>query len=234
MLVSLVLRCFSGGLDGGECGLHRRGFRLPGELGFESKHVGGEGGVGFVDIVALGGDLVQLGLRLGEARLEFFPVVFEDPLALPATLGAGVVGLGGCDEAERGLVDDDLDWLFGRVVGKLLGQRGGGDLQAVEQDAATARIDAVHGDGVEHVGDGGQDGGAVLGPVEHDLAAALPALDRVLDRLAGGVVVVAEGLRPVGAAQRGRLAAAAVGEDVPAAVAKRRGCPGGECLPGFE
>ena len=230
----MVLWRFCGGLQERNGGLCRAGWlRLGSELVFEGVHVGGEVAVGLVDGVALGGDLVQFGLRLFEAALESVDVLLEGRHALPFALGAGVVGLCGCDEAERGLVNDDLDGLFERAVGLILRQRGGGDLQAVEKDAAAARVDAVHGDGIEHVGDGGKDGGAVLGPVEHDLAATLPALARVLDRLAGGVVVVAEGLGPVRAAQRRRLAAAAVGEDVPAAVAKRRSVPGGEGLPGL-
>jgi hypothetical protein len=148
----LVLLGVCGGLEEREDGFGG-GFGLCGQLGFEGERAGCEGGEGLVDGVALGGGVGGLGLGGGETLLQVEEGEVPFALALHAALEACGVGLCGGDEAEGGLVDDGLDGLFGGAAWLVLGQRGGGDLKAVEEDAAAAGVDAVHGDGVEDVGD---------------------------------------------------------------------------------
>ncbi|WP_148103871.1 hypothetical protein [Edaphobacter aggregans] len=95
------------------------------------------------------------------------------------------------------------------------GQVGAGDLQAVEEEAGAAGVDFVAGDAAEDFADGELDGGAVFGHGEVEEGGAGGALAWILDRAAGGVVVVAE----VFSAQAWAAAAVAVGEDVAALVA---------------
>jgi hypothetical protein len=87
-------------------------------------------------------------------------------------------------------------------------------LEAVEEQTGTAGIDLVRGDALDDLTNRGLDGGAVFGQREGEGGGAAAAMARVLDRLAGGVVVVAE----VFAAQAWAGAAAPVGEDVAALV----------------
>ena len=96
-----------------------------------------------------------------------------------------------------------------------LGEVGGGDLEAVEEEAGAARVDVVAGDAAEDLADGELDGHAVFGLGEIEGGAAGAAVLGPGDGLAGGVMEVAEGL----AAEAGRAAAAAVGVDVAAALA---------------
>ena len=91
---------------------------------------------------------------------------------------------------------------------------GAGDLEAVEEETGALGVDLVVGDAEEDLADGELDGGAVFGHGEVE-GVAVFAGARVLDRAAGGVVVVAE----VFLAQAWAAAAVAVGEDVAALVA---------------
>ena len=91
-----------------------------------------------------------------------------------------------------------------------------GDLETVEEDAATARVDLVGGDAAEDFADGVLDGGAVFGVGEGEAGVTTLARAGFLDGMAGVVVVVAEGFGAVRAAESGAAAAAAVGEEVAA------------------
>ncbi len=122
--------------------------------------------------------------------------------------------------AEGGIGDDLFDEVGGRgwaSVGfggepRSWRQVDAGGLEAVEEQAGAAGVEVVAGDAAEDLVDGGLDGRAVFeqGQIEGGAAAATAA--GVLDRGAGGVVVVAELL----ATKTDRAAAAAVGEDVAA------------------
>ena len=120
--------------------------------------------------------------------------------------GSVVISSVGCGASSRGSRVDLAAWR---------GEVGAGDLQAVEEEASAAGIDLVAGDAAEDFADGELDGGAVFGHGEVEEGGAGLALARVLDRAAGGVVVVAE----VFLAQAWAAAAVAVGEDVAALVA---------------
>ena len=124
--------------------------------------------------------------------------------------------------AEDGVDGEFFDGQFGgsgagltaRLIA-VLGEVGGSDLEAVEEEAGAARVHVVEGDAAEDLADGELDGGAVFGVREIEGGAAGAALFGAGDGLAGGVVEVAEGF----AAEAGRAAAAAVGVDVAAALA---------------
>src|SRR6185437_10343779 len=96
------------------------------------------------------------------------------------------------------------------------GQVEAGDLETVEEQAGAARVDFVGGDPLEHLAEALLDGAAVLGVGEGEAGLATPAGGGVLDGAAGVVVVVAEGVGALGAADGRAAAAAAVGEDVAA------------------
>jgi hypothetical protein len=99
-----------------------------------------------------------------------------------------------------------------------LGEDGGGDLEAVEEEAGAAWVDLIGGDALEDLADGLLDGGAVFGDGELEFEGGwrIKCKGAVFGRgLAGGVVVVAEVL----VAKRGRAAAVAGSEDVAALVA---------------
>ncbi len=137
-------------------------------------------------------------------------------------LGLGELGEWG-EEALFGVGGDLFDRLWDGFVGVLAlaggfgvaGEVGAGDLEAVEEEAGAAGVDLVAGDAAEDFADGELDGGAVFGHGEVEEGGAGRALAWVLDRAAGGVVVVAE----VFLAQAWAAAAVAVGEDVAALVA---------------
>ena len=111
----------------------------------------------------------------------------------------------------------DLRLLFGVELG-VAGEVGGGDLEAVEEDAAALVIDISAGEAAEDFVEGELDGGAVVDARHGEGAGA--AGDGGL--AAGTAMVVAEAL----AAECGRAAAMAFGEDVAAEVAAFRvgGC----------
>ena len=94
-----------------------------------------------------------------------------------------------------------------------------GDLEAVEEQACSARVDLVGGDALEDLADGVLDGGPVFGERQVEGGSAALALGGVRDGFAGGVVVVAE----VFSAEAWAAAAGAVDEDVAALVAFRFG-----------
>jgi hypothetical protein len=109
-----------------------------------------------------------------------------------------------------GVVDDVGDGVGARRVADVGRQVGGGDLQAVEEEAGAFGVEAAGGEAVQDKPDGGMDGAAVVdqGHVEEaEGVAQLAGFGR-----AGGVVVVAEGF----VAEAFAAAAVAVGEDVPA------------------
>jgi hypothetical protein len=117
--------------------------------------------------------------------------------------------------AEFGVDGDLFDGLrFGFVFGCGLDFRQveAGDLEAVEEEAGAAWVDVVGGDALKDLADGGLDREAVFWKRQVEGGAAAAALAWVLDRLAGGVVVVAE----LFAAEARARAAASVGEDVAA------------------
>jgi len=89
-----------------------------------------------------------------------------------------------------------------------------GDLETVEEQAGSSGIDFVGSDSLQDLADGVLDGGLVFREQELKGGAAALAGFRILDWLAGGVVVVAE----VFSAQAWAAAAVAVGEDVAALV----------------
>jgi hypothetical protein len=124
------------------------------------------------------------------------------------------------DDAEGG-VDDDLfyDLIcclgFGRGFGGLgFGQVEAGDLEAIEEETRSARVDVVGGDALEDFSNGGLDGGAVFRQGQMEVGAAAAALFWVGDGFSRGVVVVAE----LFLAEAGAGAATSVGEYVAALV----------------
>jgi len=148
--------------------------------------------------------------------------------ALFGDLGFADFDAGG--EGAEGGVDDDLFDRIGVSCGFFGdgGQVEAGDLEAVEEEAGALGVDLVAGDAEQDLADGALDGGAVLGQGDVEVGLAATAVAGVLDRAAGGVVVVAELL----VAQAGAAAAVAVGEDVAALVAFR--CVGhGGTPPGY-
>jgi hypothetical protein len=92
---------------------------------------------------------------------------------------------------------------------------GGGDLEAVEEQAGAAEVDLVGGNAEEDFAQAALDVVAVGGRGHVEGVAPGLAVVRVFDRLSGFVVVVAEGL----AAQGGAAALDSVAEDVAAAFA---------------
>ncbi len=180
----------AGGADGGRRGAVRQEVDVV-LLGFAGRTDGGFFGAGASE---LGEEL------LGEA----------------AVAGSGAI----CDELAAGregaeaFVDDELFYSLrglrgGRGGGASLGEVGGGDLEAVEEEASPARVDLIGGDAAEDIDDGELEAGAVvaIGKVEVEGAPAAATGAGVRGGFAGGVVVVAE-LFP---AECGRAAAAAVG-----------------------
>ena len=177
------------------------------------------------------------GLEVGQGGLRrvyfFFLLVPGPPLEEDVFEGfvGGVfleLGFGG-EEAEGGVEDNLLDMRLGLGLDLLLvGGRGGdgfgealeGDLETVEEESGAAGVELVLGDAGEDFADRELDGGAVLGHGEDEGALAGAAAAELGDGFAGGVVVVAE----VFAAERGRAAAAAFGEDVAALEAFRFRC----------
>jgi len=135
--------------------------------------------------------------------------------------GDGTLSLGnsgdfgsGCEDAE-GRIDGDLfDSLRFGLCGLEFGKVKARYLEAVEEQTGTAGIDLVRGDALDDLTNRGLDGRAVFGQREGEGGGAAASMARVVDRLACGVVVVAE----VFAAQAWAGAAASVGEDVAALV----------------
>ena len=113
-----------------------------------------------------------------------------------------------------------LVWGICRVWGEV----GGGDLEAVEEEAGAAGVELVGGEAIEDLADGLLDGGAVLGDGEGEGGGSVLALGEVQcgegARGVGGAVVEAEVL----VAERGAAAAVAAGEDVAALEATCGGC----------
>jgi hypothetical protein len=163
-----------------------------------------------------------VGISGGVAFLRFALVALVEFVEeeLEIALGPEAAELGGWGErAESGVEGDLVDGVFGAatfLVFTVFLQVEAGDLEAVEQKAGAARIEVVGGDLLQDLSDGELDGAAVFGQREGEGGLAAAAGFGVFDRAAGGVVVVAEVFRAGGAAERGALAAAAVGEDVAA------------------
>jgi hypothetical protein len=81
---------------------------------------------------------------------------------------------------------------FNLLFGVEFGEETGGDLEAVEEVAGAPGVDVVAGDALEDLAECELDGGAVFEFREGEGGAAAAAGAGVLDRAAGGVVVVAE------------------------------------------
>ena len=125
-----------------------------------------------------------------------FSEVFEELAhdAFGAACGGVFVVLGWWgQEAEVGVGGDlfYLGWLG--LLGVLAGEVRAGDLEAVEEQAGSARVDGVGGYGGEDLADGVLDGRAVFGHGEVESAGVRCSFAWVCYGLAGGVVVVAEG-----------------------------------------
>ncbi len=152
----------------------------------------------------------------GAGAAEFGEELFGEA----AVAGSWVVGdelVAGREGSEAFVEDDLFDGLGGLCGDRFrasLGEVGGGDLEAVEEEAGAARVDLVGGYAAEDVDDGELEAGAVVavGEVEVEGALAAAADTWMRGGLARGVVVVAE----LFVAERGRAAAAAVGVDVAA------------------
>jgi len=91
-------------------------------------------------------------------------------------------------------------------------------LQAVEEQAGTFGVQTAAGEALQDEADGGLDGAAVVGEREVEGGVGV-AQGRAGSGLAGGVVVVAEGL----VAEAFGAATVAVGEDVAALQVERFG-----------
>jgi hypothetical protein len=87
---------------------------------------------------------------------------------------------------------DGLDLGCGPAAGLGFGEIQAGDLETVEEQAGAAGVDVVGCDAAEDFADRVLDGAAVFGLRDAKGRAATAALAGVLDRLAGGVVVVAK------------------------------------------
>ena len=87
---------------------------------------------------------------------------------------------------------DGLCGIFSCVAGGfgLAGEVGAGDLEAVEEEAGTARVDLVASDAAEDFSDGELDGGAVFGHGEVEVGLVGSALAWVLHGAAGVVAEV--------------------------------------------
>jgi len=114
--------------------------------------------------------------------------------------------------AEVCVLDDVFDGRDGLLSGLRFGQVEAGDLEAVEQETGAAGIDVIGGDALEDFADGELNGATVFRNGQVKGAAALLAGDRVGNRFAGPVVVIAK----VFVAERWTGAAVPVGEDVAA------------------
>lgn len=127
--------------------------------------------------------------------------------------GLGVEDFGDGGEVPEFVVVGDFFDLgrlfdFGLAVAR---EVGGGDLEAVEEDAASLELDVTAGEAGEDFEERELDGGAVVDAGHAEGAAAIGAGGFA----AGAVVVVAEFL----SAEGGRAAAMAFGKDVAAEVA---------------
>lgn len=148
------------------------------------------------------------------------PELGEELFGEPAVAGSGIVGdelVAGREGTEAFVVDDLIDRLGGLCGDRFqasLGEVGGGDLEAVEEQAGASWIDLVAGDAADDVDDGELEAGTVVAVGEMEVEGGLAAAARswVRGGLARGVVVVTE----LFVAERGRAAAAAVGVDVSA------------------
>ena len=112
-----------------------------------------------------------------------------------AVAGLGAIEGGGWGDFAVFRVDEDfVDGLFFACFGVGFGEVEAGDLQAVQEEAGAAGVDAVGGDAEEDFADGVLDGGSVFWAGEGKLgAAAFAGLDLGgWDGFAGGVVVVAK------------------------------------------
>jgi hypothetical protein len=109
----------------------------------------------------------------------------------------------------------DLGQLFGFGLG--VAEVGGGDLQAVEDDAASLVLDVSTGEAGQDFEEGELDGGAVV-DARHGEDVGMAGDAGGSSFAAGAAVVVAEAL----AAEGGRAAAVSFGEDVAAEIAAFR------------
>jgi hypothetical protein len=109
----------------------------------------------------------------------------------------------GCDGAKFRIFDGLLDGAFRGGVAGFRAQVAHGNLEAVEELTGALGVDLAGGDALQHLADGMLDGGAVLGFREPEVAGFLLVGVARWDRLAVGVVVVAEGLWPFRPAQGG-------------------------------
>ncbi len=133
-------------------------------------------------------------------------------------------GYGAVSGVGDDLFDDGALLLTAGLCGFVGREVEGGDLEAVEHEAGSARVDGVGGDAAEDLADGELDGSAVFGQGEVEFCLAGATGARVGDGLAGGVMEVAELL----AAEGGAAAAAAFSVDV--AALEALGCSGLDCV----
>jgi len=110
---------------------------------------------------------------------------------------------------------DGLDFRCGSAAGEDFGEIEASDLEAVEEKACTAGVDVVGGDAAEDFADGVLDGTAIFRLRNVEGGATAATLARVLDWLAGSVVVVTKFFLT----EAGAAAAASVDEDVSALIA---------------
>ena len=200
--------------------------------------VGEDGGLVFLFFLLLCGGFgggffagFLCGFGFGFGAVELFDEPAAEGFVAYGSVVRGSVGELGGEGAEGGVVDDLFDG--GDVVGllevsaatgvaglspgrSLVGREGeGGDLEAVEEQAGAARVEVVGGDVGEDLAEGGLDGAAVLDQRHLEGGLAGAAGFEAGDRVAGGVVEVAEGFvfgfAASGGFEAGAFAAVAVG-----------------------
>ncbi len=156
---------------------------LDGRDGLEGRHglegldgLDGLEGGGFLVVrlriwLAEGGGLLVALLCLAEFALFFFAEEFFEELGG----GAGLFGVADFGRGGEGAVDgvegDFGDGVFGGgvlVVLLDLLEVEAGDLEAVEEQAGAARVEAVGGDALQDLADGVLDGAAVFGQGEEE------------------------------------------------------------------
>jgi hypothetical protein len=166
------------------------------------EHLDKEAAAGFF-VVFVGGEFGDGGDG-AEVRVE--DKLFDEGAGRVILRGGGAGGAGGGERA------------------RLVGEEASDDLEAVEEATGAGGVEVVGGDAAENLGGDKKGGGAVLDDGEGEGLGGVEVSELAGGGrgAAGGVVVVAELL----AAQRGRTAAAADGEDVTALKALRRGFVG--------
>ena len=136
------------------------------------------------------------GRRRGDvAWRRLFPERLQEEAGKANIAGFGIDVVGdGRERAESGMLDNLFDEFSGwlGVAGGLNGAREihGGDLEAVEEESGSARVEVVGRNAAEDLADGELDCGSVFG--QRDLKGGLAgaAFPRVGDGETGGVMVI--------------------------------------------